>query len=62
VEPLQYDLIDVVANDNCTPKDPARTLNNCANRKGKFIHVNVMEVYGAVEASGQLRPPGAIPP
>ena len=62
VEPLQYELIDVMANDSSPSKDPTRTLNKGANRKGKVIPVNVMEVYAAVEAGGQLRPPVVIPP
>jgi len=44
VAPFQYELIDGMANDSSTSKDPTRTLNYCANRKGKFIPVNVMEV------------------
>jgi hypothetical protein len=62
VEPLQYELIDVMANDSSTSKDPTRTLNNCANRRRKVIPVNFMEVYVAMEAGGQLRPPVPIPP
>jgi len=62
VEPLRYELIDVMANDSSTSKDLTRTLNNCANRKRKVIPVNFMEVYAAVDAGGQLCPPVAIPP
>jgi len=62
VESLQYELIDGMANDSSTSNDPTRTLYNSANRKGEVISVHVMEVYGAMEAGGQLRPLVVIPP
>jgi hypothetical protein len=58
VEVFQVSLIDVMADDNMH----IERSSNCTKREGRAVHVNVMEVYGWLEASGQPYAPIAITP